>query len=822
MRSEQQPQSGAEDDRRRFGRRVNRAAPPSSFPSLPSPDLDGELLSYAIEVELKEEVSRIDPVVKKRASNVLKLAAPHSLTGQEENSRLTAELKALSDRLDAAERKKREAEEAEAAAAAASGTTESDAPGSNEGPWNQALRWEQKLGARLNMLAVVDPDIPRVQRTLEGKRAEASLRNAYANTEAFSSVADLVAAYKGKEDTIRAFVVGTPPAFRGGVTKGTDIELQIVKAFPKAHLFVEKPVAAGSVKDAFTVGETIESGSRIVGVAYMLRYLKAVGHIKKVIAERGLTVMATHARYACAYTAIAKPFWWDKSLSGGPVVEQGTHFCDLSRFFGGKVVPGSVQARATEWNEPAGKLAKVPPPVDESKVPEEQRIPRVTSANWKYESGAVGSLLHVVGMQGTAGSTGGSGPALKPNIPLGPPLSPSFSDAGANGARGQRMLNGRVYGAARSDSPQRSARNTQEPQFVEWGYGGMGSVQNRNVLAKGGAAADWGKLQSNASNVVADVPEEEDDGSGMAWVRRRRAQREKERLEKERQEREAAAAAPADPSVLSAVSEKVAEKDDDTASTHEATSSKVADIPQISIHPVVAAISASRPETPTASSIRRAPSISRNTSVASAASAATTIKEMSREAKETDIADHTFTAFTLPARGSRPASPSPERSSGGSTTGDDDADEEDEGEGEDSTVEDDAGDDEAEDEETETEVVDSFSARRERLGRVPRSYPLVRQPERSSPRSHASRSPRLSAAMDLETKGRVVLLGSTLLFILGLYGLLLSAFTPLTGVVLLDLLAQDVHYKYFSILLVPTTAYFVIANWVGWQYFRNA
>ncbi|KZV90223.1 hypothetical protein EXIGLDRAFT_720556 [Exidia glandulosa HHB12029] len=76
--------------------------------------------------------------------------------------------------------------------------------------------------------------------------------------------------------------------------------------------------------------------------------------------------------------------------------------------------------------------------------------------------------------------------------------------------------------------------------------------------------------------------------------------------------------------------------------------------------------------------------------------------------------------------------------------------------------------------------------------------------------------------MDLETKGRVVLLGSTLLFILGLYGLLLSAFTPLTGVVLLDLLAQDVHYKYFSILLVPTTAYFVIANWVGWQYFRNA
>lgn len=109
-RSSQESQT-EEERQQRARRRANRGAPPSAFAALPSPDLDGELLSYAIEVELKDEVSRIDPVVKKRASNVLKLA--------EENSRLTAELKALSDRLEAAERKKREAEEAAAAAAAA-------------------------------------------------------------------------------------------------------------------------------------------------------------------------------------------------------------------------------------------------------------------------------------------------------------------------------------------------------------------------------------------------------------------------------------------------------------------------------------------------------------------------------------------------------------------------------------------------------------------------------------------------------------------------------------------------------------------------------
>jgi hypothetical protein len=35
-------------------------------------------------------------------------------------------------------------------------------------------------------------------------------------------------------------------------------------------------------------------------------------------------------------------------------------------------------------------------------------------------------------------------------------------------------------------------------------------------------------------------------------------------------------------------------------------------------------------------------------------------------------------------------------------------------------------------------------------------------------------------------------------------------------------LADDEHYKYLAVLVVPTTAYFVIANWVGWQYYRNS
>jgi hypothetical protein len=80
----------------------------------------------------------------------------------------------------------------------------------------------------------------------------------------------------------------------------------------------------------------------------------------------------------------------------GPVIEQGTHFCDLSRYFGGDVeidsvvyVPSplslygdilTISAKSVEFYEQPGKLSKVP--VDESKIPEEDRIPRITTAVW--------------------------------------------------------------------------------------------------------------------------------------------------------------------------------------------------------------------------------------------------------------------------------------------------------------------------------------------------------------------------------------------------------------------------------------------------------
>jgi hypothetical protein len=103
------------------------------------------------------------------------------------------------------------------------------------------------------------------------------------------------------------------------------------------------------------------------------------------------------------------------------------------------------------------------------------------------------------------------------------------------------MLNGRVYGARRLHAnPFASARDA-EPEFVEWGYGGMGSVKN----AAGSGSAMWGRLQSQGGVMVgsvegAPVVEDDDDGSGMAWVRKRREKRERERLAREEAEKMAA------------------------------------------------------------------------------------------------------------------------------------------------------------------------------------------------------------------------------------------------------------------------------------------
>lgn len=101
------------------------------------------------------------------------------------------------------------------------------------------------------------------------------------------------------------------------------------------------------------------------------------------------------------------------------------------------------------------------------------------------------------------------------------------------------MLNGRVYGSKRDPNANPFANvRDEEPEFVEWGYGGMGSV--KGAKSAGVSGAGWEKLGG-------DPDDDLEDATGMAWLRKRREAREQKAKEeqeaKEKAEKEAEAAA---------------------------------------------------------------------------------------------------------------------------------------------------------------------------------------------------------------------------------------------------------------------------------------
>ena len=107
-------------------------------------------------------------------------------------------------------------------------------------------------------------------------------------------------------------------------------------------------------------------------------------------------------------------------------------------------------------------------------------------------------------------------------------LTPITSELGASSSAGTRLLNGRVYGGSRVKQAKQEA--APDPEFVEWGYGGMGSNRGHTTPSA------YAKVQSSHANVVAHDHEDEDDGSGMGWVRKRREAREREKKERETKE----------------------------------------------------------------------------------------------------------------------------------------------------------------------------------------------------------------------------------------------------------------------------------------------
>lgn len=65
---------------------------------------------------------------------------------------------------------------------------------------------------------------------------------------------------------------GLPPIARGSTQPGHDNELELLRLFPDAVFFIEKPISSAEIPEVVKVKEALSG--RVVSVGYMLRYAK--------------------------------------------------------------------------------------------------------------------------------------------------------------------------------------------------------------------------------------------------------------------------------------------------------------------------------------------------------------------------------------------------------------------------------------------------------------------------------------------------------------------------------------------------------------------
>lgn len=265
--------------------------------------------------------------------------------------------------------------------------------------WNHSERIEAILRTRLAVPVIVDPNEARFKEIMEQK-GNGDYADSYKGAKWFSSPQEAAMGLDNEtKDKIDFWILAAPPHFRGTTIEGRDLELEMIKLFgSRANYFVEKPIATTRSDEPHKVAPQLAENKAVVGIGYMMRYLKVVQKVMSIIKENNLRVMMVTGRYACAYKECHKTPWWMKSQQGGPIIEQATHFCDLMRYIGGDVDMDSVQATTLEHTEPAGEIGVIN--VDEQAIPPEDRIPRATASFWKFDSGALGSLTHIVGLHG--------------------------------------------------------------------------------------------------------------------------------------------------------------------------------------------------------------------------------------------------------------------------------------------------------------------------------------------------------------------------------------------------------------------------------------
>jgi len=124
------------------------------------------------------------------------------------------------------------------------------------------------------VIALIDPAQATAEAVLERKR-NSFVVEAYENTKIYPSL-DAFAADMTDNNRPHAFVVGSPPAYRGSTQKGRDVELSIHRLFPEntPAIFLEKPLSTDTPAEADKVAKTLVDSQTVISVGYFLRYLR--------------------------------------------------------------------------------------------------------------------------------------------------------------------------------------------------------------------------------------------------------------------------------------------------------------------------------------------------------------------------------------------------------------------------------------------------------------------------------------------------------------------------------------------------------------------
>ena len=260
--------------------------------------------------------------------------------------------------------------------------------GGGEGPWNHAARFEQI--PTVACVGVADIDLRRAQKAV-AKQQSGPVPKVWAHARPFASWQQMV-------DEVRpnAVVIGLPPSQHGRPEGPQAVEVELAQR--GISMLIEKPISSSDPDEVSKVADELRQHQVTVSVAYMFRYARWVRMLRQALEVVAPNVVL--ARYNCAYSTISKAEWWSCQRSGGPIIEQATHFLDLARHIGGEVDLRTIHVVRIGADSPRGQLCDMPTRPDghdmEHGVPLADRIPRATLAHWRFTTGAIGSLCHGV------------------------------------------------------------------------------------------------------------------------------------------------------------------------------------------------------------------------------------------------------------------------------------------------------------------------------------------------------------------------------------------------------------------------------------------